>query len=701
MAAPADSQPPSAGPFRGRNRLIWAAIGLGLVVQLVLFREFARREVVWAYPPYHDQACYLLTSYTIFEQMLDKGLAAGLKFGWDLRLPQGVLLHQEAALLYLLLGAGRLSALTLNFLHFALLQLALVGTLRWLTGRWSVALLGLGLLLSAGCPFILAGGIADFRIDCVAWCLFGVLLCTVVRSNMFASRRWSLAVGAAAAWLGLFRLVALGHMTAMALLLLPVLAARLAWRWRDPEGRRAELRRWAGAGIAAAVVAVVCGPVLWALREPIKNYYVVGHVTGEERAVRLEMFLRGGGNLYTYYPKTLFGSLTGPTFLRLGGLALLAAVAAAGAAWWRRRTRGEMPAGAPRVSVGLLAAVVAVGFLAPLAILTADVHRGECVATFLFPPFLWLALLAVVGLAGLHRTGRGRPAVETGWAVLAALALVAGGWAQVSRYSERSWISRARPEMERVAEMYDLLGRFAAQHGLKSPVISSNMLHEAFNWIVPATYIYERSGVLLDTKPALLSLLARDEAGAMHDLEISDFVLLGRPFPEVGPFEASMERLMPQLSAYCERELRCVWHWDVFGRDLRLYVRPQLRSEGGSGPWVTPDGLTLKGSGWALRDCKRVELRGKTPFCVLPNGLTPLATLAVGGRRPRPLKAEMTHQGDYYCITLEMPRAPLPEQDEVTVRLTFDKYWEPKDHGWPNDHRRLVILKPESTRLVR
>ena len=49
------------------------------------------------------------------------------------------------------------------------------------------------------------------------------------------------------------------------------------------------------------------------------------------------------------------------------------------------------------------------GVLAPLAILTADVHRGESVATFLFPPLLWLALFGVISLAGLHREGVAGP----------------------------------------------------------------------------------------------------------------------------------------------------------------------------------------------------------------------------------------------------------------------------------------------------
>ena len=116
----------------------------------------------------------------------------------------------------------------------------------------------------------------------------------MVRSDVFASRRWSAAVGAAAVWLVLFRLVAVGHLAAVAAVLLPVLAARLAWRSRP--GRAARRAAWqASASPGPSRPPSACRSS--GRCEAIKNYYVVGHVTGEERAIRLQMFLRGGGNL--------------------------------------------------------------------------------------------------------------------------------------------------------------------------------------------------------------------------------------------------------------------------------------------------------------------------------------------------------------------------------------------------------------------
>src|SRR5690349_7676886 len=96
--------PPAAAPGGGRAALGWGFVFLLLALQYGLFCQFARREVVWAYPGYHDQIAYLSQSYETYEVILDKGVAAGLQHGYRMRNPQGVLFHLEAALLFLSLG---------------------------------------------------------------------------------------------------------------------------------------------------------------------------------------------------------------------------------------------------------------------------------------------------------------------------------------------------------------------------------------------------------------------------------------------------------------------------------------------------------------------------------------------------------------------------------------------------------------------
>jgi hypothetical protein len=212
---PAAAASSSSGPsvlIGTRQRRVsggWLAIVILLLVQWGLFRQHAAREIVWAYPTSYDQSTYLNLSYESYERILTHGWLTGL---WDSArtpIPNGVLIHLQAAVLFLLIGPSRLSALTLNFAHFALLQCAFVGSVRSVTSRWATALLGEGLLLAAAAPFFWAGGLMDFRLDFIAFCLFGILVSLVVRSRLFLSSGWSAAAGVVAALMVLLRFITL------------------------------------------------------------------------------------------------------------------------------------------------------------------------------------------------------------------------------------------------------------------------------------------------------------------------------------------------------------------------------------------------------------------------------------------------------------------------------------------------------------
>ena len=240
-AVASDGRPPMRRRFRFRERLLWLLVVLFLLAQFGMFRQFVMREIARRYPANHDQANFLQQSYLAYEKLLAAGPREG--FSEELGngrphkahpprdtvvLPQhapegrqrtdlqtvavGLMLPFQATILYGIAGPGRVTALSINFFYFALFQIALVATLRRLTGRWSVALIGLGLLLTAMTPFYWQGGIADFRTDFIGFCLFGTFMCLALRCGAFASRRWSVAAGLVAALLVTFRFISLVYL---------------------------------------------------------------------------------------------------------------------------------------------------------------------------------------------------------------------------------------------------------------------------------------------------------------------------------------------------------------------------------------------------------------------------------------------------------------------------------------------------------
>jgi hypothetical protein len=183
-----------------RNALAWGMLALLLSLQAWQFFDFARREVIWAYPANHDQLAYLDLSYRTYEAMKSRGSAWGMGEGLGFsqeRVPlaaQGAVLHVQAAMMYRFVGPARLAAISLNLAYWLLFEAVFVATVRRATGRWDLAFLGLGLLIGTKSRFNFAGDLFDFRLDFAAACLFGIFICAVVRSRL-RQRRWCAVAG--------------------------------------------------------------------------------------------------------------------------------------------------------------------------------------------------------------------------------------------------------------------------------------------------------------------------------------------------------------------------------------------------------------------------------------------------------------------------------------------------------------------------
>src|SRR5262249_1688064 len=156
----------------------------------------------------------------------------------------------------------------------------------------------------------------DFRIDFIAFCLFGVVQALVVYSRLLAERRWALLVGAAAALLVLFRFLTLLHILSV---LVPFLLVT-SWRaWRAPQDSAVRRERWRsvqGTVLALGVLVALSLPLLWHNRSMIWNYYMVSALTDVDRRAWAEVV--GSTTLFqqlTYYPLSLASNHCGVGFL--------------------------------------------------------------------------------------------------------------------------------------------------------------------------------------------------------------------------------------------------------------------------------------------------------------------------------------------------------------------------------------------------
>ena len=568
--------PPTGNAAWGQALLAWGLFAGLVVVQFVLFRRHAVREVVWAYPDHYDQAFYLQQAYALYERMQAVGCWHALVEHIAAPRPQGVLFPVPAAFLFLLTGPSRLAAVTTGFAHFALFQATLVATLRWLTRRWGPAFLGLGLLLAAVTPFMANGGLFDYRIDFTACCLFGMVLCLVVRSRLFASRRWAVAVGAACAGLILARFLTMAYVAGIAGLVLVFLCLR-RWRGRRDGGlRRQANRQLCGFALAGGIVLAATAPALWLAREGIYGYYVVGHVTGAEKHIRAAgANIAGTLDLVLYYPRAVAVSHLGATFgvLAAGVLGAAAVLAAV------RRLARPRPEPRERLDWTGLAFFLCYCLLVPYGVLTLDEAKSDMACNVLVPPALWLVLLGAAAVARV-RPGDRAPRLRTaGFAALAAAALAAGLVTQVRHYRKPSPFTEHRAAVEKVGRIFDALYVYCRETNCTTPRVAVTTIQDDYltPTIIPA-FLYERHGVLLNPCVGKLggTLFAVTAAEALDDLRQSDFVILAAPRPVTSlyPFDECMKELYPQLKAFCDETLQPVGQFRVLSQDIRLYARP-------------------------------------------------------------------------------------------------------------------------------
>ncbi len=548
-----------SGDKSGPPRFTGAGLVAILLVEAALFFWRASREIVPFYPRRFDQSTYLSLTYETFERCRSAGLAAGISELLSRGVPNGFLLPVEAVALFQVTGASRLPALSLNFLHYALLAATLYFACRALTGRAATGLLGVGLLLMARTPYFWPGGLMDFRFDFAASCLFGTCVGLAILSDGFARPGVSLLAGVAMGVCVLTRFLTLGYFAGilgLAALLLLLGAARFRVE------NAAAMRRLRGLAIAAATLGAIGCPVIWANRGAIQAYYLGEHLGDVGRARVAAEFHHGTAAFFAYYPFTALARHAGPLVI---GFSLGAAALA-----WRARSRAggqETDPASERLKTA--AVIAAASFLIPCALLTADPQRQPDVASILLVPVLLGLLLLMI--TGFRRGGGSNRAENIG----AAVAVAAGLAFQLVGVSLSRAPLQERQDLAEVARLHDAAFSALRRSSSAVPIVSVDRFRDSFDANVLRAYAYERQGVLLRARQGLgSSVLERPDDEVLGVLAGSDLVLLTRvpaPGALVFPFTRQMERLQSRLQEICSSRFVSEGRFRFFGGEVELF----------------------------------------------------------------------------------------------------------------------------------
>jgi hypothetical protein len=566
--------PPS---LHGPALVAWGVLALILCAHWLLFAEYVRREVAWAYAPNYDQTAVLQLSYRTYEEIRQDGPWPALTHALRTLPPTGATLHLEAAALFALTRPSRLKALGVNWLHFALLQVAVFAAVRARAGGFRLPALALGLLWCLATPFFYAGGLDDFRFDFAGWCLYGTFLALVMRSGTFRQYGWCLAAGATATLCVLTRSLTSVYLGGVMTLWIAVVGWR-SFRVREDAARADARRQLAGTLLATACLVLVALPSLAVRARSLWHYYVVGHVTGAESAVRkAESGLSGGLDNLAYYPASLLSDHAGPVFLWTAVVALVLL-----ALFPRPRAeRALAPPAFPRDSPWFVALSAAV----PLTVLTADAAKSVIVGGVLAHPLLWAVVLAASGLA---RRARPQALLAVAIGVLAA-----GAGFQVVRLGGPSPTHLASDARKEVARLHDDVFRVSGERGWRQP----HLLADRKRDYVPATFVavYERHGVVLDIRHPMGEIVWEPtdrEIGEALDRSHLVIVTMEPPPPHwTYPYDRTLAALRPWLLEQCGARMSLVGTYRV-PEEVRLYARVGPAEK--SGPLVSNGGAPAR-----------------------------------------------------------------------------------------------------------
>ena len=532
-----------------------------LSVEFVLFRGFVAREIAPEPPRNNDQSVYLQEAYRIHRQASDEGVGRALRAAAERSGPTGLLFPIEGAVVCLVAGPSRVSALTVNFLLFALLQIAVFAALVSTFRRFSFAAFGLGLLLLARSPFFWAGGLTDFRIDLAACCLYGVFLAAALRSSFFTSRVWSIASGLSAGLCILNRYLTIAYFAGLALAVLPgvVILARA----------RSSQARWSRSRVLSPLLAagsalLICGPVLWANRRAMWQYYFVGHFGGDgvirARAVGIQTGL-------FYYPRSILSAHPGPA-------AVLATIVVAAGLLYFVRVRTAIPdhASSTLFREGLV--FFSAAFAVPFALLARDPDKSPVVGSIFVPPLLFLSLWLLANWSGLLPGQKIREGSDRFWRITGPAVLAAGFLTFASRLT---WAGPAPdPGRREAARLHDVTAGFAIREGWKTGIVSSDRFDDSFDAHTLSVFSFEREGLYLDFEAGLpAGIHAVDPFTALDVVRRSRFVLLTESETRSGglPYDQSMRPLIDGLSSVCREAFVPLGRFRLPGRTAVLWAR--------------------------------------------------------------------------------------------------------------------------------
>lgn len=543
----------SADSLRGRTILLtfWLPLALAFAVEFLIFDQIGAKRHTWIYPRWNDQIQYLTESYTGYEFLKLHGFWRGL---WQTLInpsAQGTLHDFFAVGIFSVTGPSRSAALSLNLLALIVWQGALAAAVLRGTASRSLAWAAAALPLALAWPWNnWAGSTADFRLDHMGMCAFGVALAAAFSADGFRSLRGSILFGVAIGLALLVRFITGPYFVVM-------YAALFIWLLCSKErARRSGLLLLSG-----LIALAFAGPVFWLNREWVWNYYWIGHFTGPESAIRNPNMGLSGSLAFVW--GELYRKHLGTTFLWLAGSGFAVLVIGA---WIGRNTPAT-----PSVRSQDWLKLSLFFLFAPAVVLTLHQQKSEIVLGALVPGVIGVVIGTWIEI---RRRGQSRWSVL----VLAVGSALVGAWYFNAQQRSPAYDQAFANDARKVSALADYVYARSGVAKLANPKVAVDQVTDCLDAQIMRVICYERHRVWMPLVMTLPTGIWKEKEALLFErLAQSDFVFITESGP-VGawPYDEQLAALRPQTKAWCEQHLRLVERFTIFGKHMALYQRPEI-----------------------------------------------------------------------------------------------------------------------------
>lgn len=159
-----------------------------VIIEYLLFKSYAYREVMFKIPRNADQLSYITTAYSIYENIVIRNWSVVFKI-INTEVLTGGLVFIGVINLFLF-GESYYSFLLINFFAYILAQIIGSLTIYSISKNKCHFIMFFGLFFMLKSPFYWAGDILDFRQDFIAFCLYTVWLSLLILYNFKSNKKY-------------------------------------------------------------------------------------------------------------------------------------------------------------------------------------------------------------------------------------------------------------------------------------------------------------------------------------------------------------------------------------------------------------------------------------------------------------------------------------------------------------------------------